>query len=93
MHLITCGEIASMRGFASEALICSGAFLINSHPVISGFMIVLGVCCAFARFSISFVREQKKEKLIDATEKILTSISKNADEINLRSFAQGQNFH
>ena len=82
-----------MKGFASEALIVSGTLLWRNHPTLAGILLSIGILCALIRFSIDFGREQKKEKLLDAGEKILTSLCESSQKIDLSAFKQNTNFH
>ena len=82
-----------MKGFASETIIVSGTFLLGSRPVLGGILMCLGSLSALISFSIEFGRDQKKEKLLDAVEKILTALSETTQKVDLSVFKQNSNFH
>jgi len=70
-----------MRGFSSEVLIASGAYLINQNFGLGITVLCLGCICALTRFSMFLVNQKPKENLYAMLEKILGSLMETTSDL------------
>lgn len=63
-----------MKGFTSETLVVCGTFLFGQNSYFGSFLISLGIVSSFVRFIVNFNRDSKLDKMLEAGEKIATTI-------------------
>jgi hypothetical protein len=75
-----------MKGYASEVLIVSGAYLVSQNFWIGITVLCLGCLSALGRFSMGVANQKPKENLYAMLEKILGSLMETASEFENEKF-------
>ncbi len=80
-----------MKGWACEAMIIAGAYLLTAHPVMGSGLLVIGILLSGIRFGIGLGQAKIRDDLLTDIHKVFKQLTTAAAHLDIEKFREKQN--